>query len=161
VFGSGTVRWSWGLDANHDDGSSAPDIRVQQATVNLFADMGCQPGNLQAGLVTATASTDTTPPASAITPPSGLIVGTPSTLAGTAADAGGGVLAGVEVSIDGGPWHPAGGRSSWSFNWLPTRSGSINIRSRAVDDSGNIETPSAGVTVTVAPRTCPCSIWNA
>ena len=37
---------------------------------------------------------------------------------------------------------------------------SINIRSRAVDDSGNIETPNGGVTVTIAARTCPCSIWN-
>ena len=33
---------------------------MQQATVNLFADMGVQPATLQAGLVAATASTDTT-----------------------------------------------------------------------------------------------------
>src|SRR5262249_48036542 len=37
----------------------------------------------------------------------------------------------------------------------------INIRSRAVDDSGNLETPSAGINVTVDPRPCPCSIWTA
>ena len=31
---------------------------MQQATVNLFADMGVQPGTLQAGLVAASQSTD-------------------------------------------------------------------------------------------------------
>ena len=43
VFGAGTVQWSWGLDATHDNGSAAADVRMQQATVNLFADMGAQP----------------------------------------------------------------------------------------------------------------------
>ncbi|HEY4968173.1 MAG TPA: N,N-dimethylformamidase beta subunit family domain-containing protein, partial [Puia sp.] len=49
VFGAGTVQWTWGLDANHDRGSAAPDISMQQATINLFADMGIQPGSLQPG----------------------------------------------------------------------------------------------------------------
>ena len=40
------------------------------------------------------------------------------------------------------------------------RAGTFNIQSRAVDDSGNIETPSGGITLTLAARTCPCSIWN-
>ena len=43
VFGAGTVQWAWGLDANHDRGSAAADARMQQATLNLFADMGAQP----------------------------------------------------------------------------------------------------------------------
>jgi hypothetical protein len=161
VFGAGTVRWSWGLDGNHDDGSSTPDVNVQQATVNLLADMGLQPGSLQSGLATATASTDTIAPTSGInTPPAGVQVATPVTITGTASDAGG-VVAGVEVSVDGGlTWHPASGRSSWTFTWLPTKSGNITLRSRAVDDSGNLETPSAGITVSVAPRPCPCSIWS-
>lgn len=155
VFGAGTVRWSWGLDGNHDDGSSTPDIRVQQATVNLFADMGTQPGSLQPGLIAATASTDTTSPASFIAGPAGAVVGTPIAITGTASDTRGGVVGGVEVSVDGGPWHPASGRSSWSYTWVPTRSGNINIRSRAVDDSGNIETPPIGVTVNVRAAHLP------
>ncbi len=40
VFGAGTVQWSWGLDSNHDRGSAAADVRMQQAMVNLLADMG-------------------------------------------------------------------------------------------------------------------------
>ena len=42
---------------------------MQQATVNLFADMGAQPDSLISGLVAATASTDTTAPTSTITSP--------------------------------------------------------------------------------------------
>ena len=69
VFGAGTVQWSWGLDSNHDRGSAAPDVRMQQATVNLFADMSVQPATLQPGLVAATASTDTVAPVSTIATP--------------------------------------------------------------------------------------------
>ncbi len=69
VFGAGTVQWSWGLDGTHDRGGSTPNTAMQQATVNLFADMGVQPGSLQSGLAAATASTDKTAPTSVITSP--------------------------------------------------------------------------------------------
>jgi uncharacterized protein YjdB len=133
---------------------------MQQATANLFADMGVQPATLQGGLIPTSKSIDTQPPASTITSPnSGVTVqfGIPVTVTGTATDFGGGVVAGVEVSTDGGRiWHAASGRQNWSYTWTPSLSGSINILSRAVDDSANMETPSAGVVVTV-PR-LPLSI---
>jgi hypothetical protein len=152
VFGGGTAQWSWGLDSNHDRGSAAADARMQQATVNLFADMGVQPGTLQSGLVGATASTDATAPTSAITSPAaGASISQNSTvtISGTAGDVGGQV-GGVEVSTDGGnTWHRATGRATWTYSWTATVAGSINLKSRAADDSANIETPGAGVTVTV------------
>ncbi len=157
VFGAGTVQWSWGLDGNHNDTTTTPDLAMQQATVNLLADMNVQPATLQSGLVWATASTDVTLPTSTITSPSAgasFTAGTSVTITGTATDAGGGVVAGVEVSTDGGQtWHPATGRASWSYTWTPAVTGPVVIRSRATDDSGNIETPSAGVsgTVSLAP----------
>ena len=43
---------------------------MQQATVNLLADMGVQPATLQSGLTAAAASTDTVAPTSTITAPS-------------------------------------------------------------------------------------------
>src|SRR5262249_57686526 len=43
--------------------------------------------------------------------------------------------------------------------WTPGPTGVIAIKSRATDDSGNIESPSAGVSVTVNPRPCPCSLF--
>ena len=42
------------FDAATPNVTTTPDIRMQQATVNLFADMGVQPATLQSGLVAAT-----------------------------------------------------------------------------------------------------------
>jgi Domain of unknown function (DUF4082)/Bacterial Ig-like domain/Bacterial Ig domain len=153
VFGAGTIQWSWGLDANHDGATLPADVRMQQATVNLLADMNTQPGSLQAGLTAATASTDVTTPTSAITSPAAganVTVNTAVTISGTAADAGGGAVGGVEVSVDGGTtWRRATGRASWTYSWTPTATGTVTIRSRAADDSGNLEAPGAGRSVNV------------
>src|SRR5262249_28725923 len=145
VFGAGYTRYSWALDSNHDASSNLVDPNLQQATVNLLADMGVQPAALQGGLVPASASTDTVAPSSVISSPvSGGNVGanTTVTVSGTAADSGG-VVAGVEVSVDGGTtWHPASGTATWSYGWSTGAAGSAVLRSRAVDDSGNLENPS-------------------
>ncbi|MGH3658372.1 MAG: DUF4082 domain-containing protein, partial [Micromonosporaceae bacterium] len=168
VFGAGTVQWTWGLDDEHDRGpAGTSDVAVQQATVNFLADMGVQPATLQTGLTPATQSTDTTPPTSVITSPANgatVPVSQPLTINGTASDVGG-VVGGVEVSVDGGTtWHPATGRASWSYTFTPTTNGQLTIKSRATDDSARMETPGAGITVTVGsgpppPGGCPCSIW--
>ena len=164
VFGAGTVQWSWGLDANHDRGSTAADPRMQQATVNLFADMSVQPATLQPGLLAAAASTDAVAPVSTIVSPTAgatVTAGSAVTISGTAADTGGGVVGGVEVSTDGGgTWHPANGREIWSYVWTPVAAPTPVIKTRAVDDSGNLEAPGTGVTVTVGTATCPCTIWS-
>jgi hypothetical protein len=169
VFGAGTVQWAWGLDNNHSGGSGTSDTAVRQATVNLFADMGAQPATLQPGLSAASASSDTTAPTSTIaTPAAGATVpvGQPLTVTGTATDAGGGKVGGVEVSTDNGTsWHPATGRGSWSYTFTPGSNGTLTIRARATDDSLRTEIPSAGRTITVGtgtpppPGSCPCTIW--
>jgi fibronectin type 3 domain-containing protein len=164
VFGAGTIRWSWGLDAHHDGSSPLPaDARMQQATVNLLADMGVQPATRQPGLVAATRSSDTAPPTATLTGPpnnTGALAGRALTITGTAADAGGGRVGSVDVSTDGGAtWHPASGRENWSYVWTPRLPGSASIRARATDDSGNTGTPTAARTITVT-RVCPCQIWD-
>jgi hypothetical protein len=168
VFGAGTVQWSWGLDDVHDRGSDPPVLAMQQATVNLLAEMGVQAGALQSGLVAATASGDASPPASTIgfpldggSTPAGVTI----TVSGTAVDVGGGSVGGVEVSVDGGTtWAPATGTTSWTYAWTPQTAGAATVRARAVDDWGNLESPGAGISVTVtpaAPPTCPCTAWDA
>ncbi len=170
VFGAGSVQWSWGLDNIHDRGSAAASVPMQQATVNLFADMGVQPGSIMSGLTLATASTDFTAPACVITSPAhgaALSTGSNVTISGTATDAGG-VLVGIEVSVDGGAtWQDASGTSSWTFSWTPTLPGSINIKVRGFDDSGNMSVPGANgssnsITVTVGGSNpvCPCNIFS-
>jgi len=165
VFGAGTVQWSWGLDGTHDKGTSTPDTAMGQATVNLFADMGAQPATIKAGLTAATASTDTTPPTSAITAPAAGAVPADTTISvsGTAADTGG-VVGSVEVSTDNGAsWHRATGTSAWSYSWRTPSAGSATILTRASDDSGWVQNSPASRTVTVSaatPTLCPCSLWS-
>jgi VCBS repeat-containing protein len=171
VFGAGTVQWSWGLDGTHDRGDTAsahtPDQAMQQATVNLLADMDAQPATLQVGanpqrpLVTATKSADHQAPISSIVfPAAGASVpsGSRLTISGTSVDQGGGIVAGVEVSIDNGAtWRAAQGTSLWNFDWTPGTPGSATIKVRAIDDSGSLESAGAGVTVIVAQGDCPCT----
>jgi hypothetical protein len=159
VFSAGTVQWSWGLDPHHDTETGVPperanstDIRIgedlkgsvhamRQATVNLLADMGIQPATLQSDLTRASASTDRTPPTSRVD------TAGPRTardgaweVTGTASDVGG-VVAGVEVSVDEGrSWHPADGTTTWRYTWrADSAPAARTVRSRAVDDSGNLE----------------------
>ena len=134
---------------------------MQQATVNLFADMGAQPGSLQSGIVRATASSDSAPPVSSINPIAGRVaVGTNVTIAGTASDVGGRVGA-VEVSVDDGvTWRRAEGLGNWTFTWTPQTVGSAVVRSRAVDDSLNLERQGPAVAVTVKSFTGAASLWS-
>ncbi|MFP5388842.1 MAG: N,N-dimethylformamidase beta subunit family domain-containing protein, partial [Thermoleophilia bacterium] len=166
VFGAGTVQWSWGLDVTNPWGrsgpdGSAPDPTMQQATVNLMADMGAQPATLQSGLLATAGSTDTTPPTAAVSSPAAgasLTDGKTTTISGTASDSGGGIVAAVEVSTDGGStWHTASGTSSWTYAWKIHGSPSTTIQARAVDDSGNIGAPGAGTAVNVS---CPCTVFG-
>ncbi|MFF9197548.1 DUF4082 domain-containing protein [Streptomyces sp. NPDC014779] len=166
VFGTGTVQWSWGLTnvptADAAGGVVTEDKRMQQATVNILADMGIQPKSLQSGLVPATASTDATGPAVTVTSPAPNAA-VPAlrqiTVTGTAADPGGGVVARVEVSTDGGTtWKAAEGTTSWSYKWTPITQGPVQLKVRAVDDSVNIGAVTS-VPLTVAEQQCPCTVW--
>ena len=169
VFGAGTVQWAWGLDAHHDTETgipperanssstrvgidlNGPDKNIQQATINLFADMEVQPQTLQADLTPASASTDVQLPTSTVRLPADGATLPLDTLiiSGTAQDTDGQVAA-VEVSVDNGlSWHPATGRETWSYEWLPAQPGVVTILSRAVDDSGNLERPGQGATVSI------------
>ncbi len=155
VFGAGTVYWSWGLDSHHDNEDTPTDPNVQQAMVNLFADMGVQPQTLMQSLVVASQSTDHIAPTSVITSPStsgSYTAAQPITITGTATDAGGGVVAVVEVSTNGGTtWHRATGYENWSYTFVPVTGGTYDIRSRAVDDNVNMEAPQQGTVITVDP----------
>ena len=160
VFSAGSVQYSWGLDdlhtyftrpsgrVRHDHMGAVPAI--QQATVNLLADMEVQPASLQPGLMPAEASQDTTGPlAQIVVPSNGDVVGQVVTIEGTAVDQGSGVVSGVEVSTDGGTtWHPATGTKTWRYEWqVPPGLAQTTILSRATDDSARIGPPSAVVTV--------------
>lgn len=162
VWGTGTVQWSYGLDEYHQaDQGTATDPAMQQATVNMLADMGVQPSTLMSGLASASASADATPPMVSITEPadgSSFPLGATVTVSGTASDVGG-VVAGVEISLDSGlSWRPLTGKQAWSSVLTLLKGGPNQIQVRAVDDSSNVGTP-ASITMNAGPRQLPCSIW--
>ncbi len=161
VFSSGTVQWAWGLGTTHYDLATNEDPVQEQATANLLADMGAQPLTLQSTLVPATKSTDTAgPTVSVATPTANATVPamSPVTVSGTATDAGG-VVARVEVSVNGGTtWQPATGLGSWTYSWTPTQLGNVTVLVRAEDDSDNIG-GTVSIPLTVGPESCPCSIF--
>jgi hypothetical protein len=170
VFGAGTVQWAWGLDDIHDRGNAPVSQDMQQATINLFADMGVQPATLQAGLVAATQSSDIQAPVVTITSPAhgdSLPATIPVTITGTATDAN--VIAGIDISLDGGlTWKAATGTTNWSFTWTPVTQGTVTIKVRGFDDSGNMSVSgatgsSSNITITIVaapPPVCPCTIFS-
>lgn len=159
VFSAGSVQWTWGLDATHDGDGAPADKRMQQAQVNLFADMGAQPATLDPTLTPAVKSTDTTGPTVTINAPANnatIANGTSVTATGTAADTAGQV-AGVEASTDNGAtWHPATGTTSWTYTYIQHGSGAAPLKVRAIDDSANIGTASTRALTS----TCPCSVFG-
>jgi hypothetical protein len=82
---------------------------------------------------------DDGPPAPAIisTPTSGATVSGIVNIAGTASDDW--AVAGVEVSIGGGPFQPATGTDNWTFAWdtHTVPDGSVTITIRVTDDNGH------------------------
>nr|WP_244561355.1 DUF4082 domain-containing protein [Bradyrhizobium canariense] len=158
IFSAGSINWPWALATDHDGPATPVDPNVQQAMVNLFADMGVQSATLQANLTAAIQSTDGTAPTSGIINLSAasVVEGQSITVTGTATDAGG-KIAGVEISTNGGTtWHPANSNVgaanvTWSYTFVTGAQGRYNLKTRAVDDSLNLETPGAGTSYTVTP----------
>jgi hypothetical protein len=140
VFSAGSIQWTWGLDQEHDGNGALADQRMQQAQVNLLADMGAQPHTLTAPLVAAAKTTDSTPPVTTVTSPtpgSALQNGATVTMTGTASDTSG-LVAGVNVSTDNGKtWRAATGTTSWSYTYTQHGRGATPVLVRAIDDSGN------------------------
>ncbi len=152
VFSAGSVQWGWGLDAEHDGNGADADPRMQQAQVNLLADMDAQPTTLMDELVATTASADQTPPVTTIDTPepgASLAHGSVVTVTGTASDAEG-VVAAVEVSTDEGrTWFAATGTTEWSYSYVQQGLATAGIRARAIDDSANFSPEGAQVALAV------------
>jgi hypothetical protein len=89
-------------------------------------------------------------------------IGIQVTITGTASDPGGGTVALVDVSVDGGvSYIAATGTNPWSFNWTPSAPGPVTIKSRALDNTGNVQDPPAEIHVTVdAPDTAPPTVTS-
>lgn len=113
VFAVGTIQWPWGLSTQHDGAYMPVDYNIQQATINIFADMRIHPYTVfntkndndsisEHRLVKSHHDSDNQPPYSVIESPLNNYVIHPNsnlTIAGYARDRGGGKVAGVEVFL--------------------------------------------------------------
>jgi hypothetical protein len=147
---TGTSAWSFNWTPN-----SLGAVTIKSRALDNFGNMQNPPAEIHVTVK------DLTPPTSTITSPgAGEIVPTGAifNITGTANDTGGGTVQSVQVSVDGGvTWNLATGTSAWSYAWLPTLSGPATIKSRAIDNSGNVQNPPAEVAVTVQDATRPTS----
>src|SRR5262245_26705876 len=96
------------------------------AVVSLIALVaGCgmtsRPNTPASPTPTPTPTPDTQPPTSTITSPrtgATVTIGITVTITGTSSDTGGGSVARVDVSVDGGAtYNAAMGTTTWSYNW--------------------------------------------
>ena len=157
IFSAGTVQFSWGLDGPDPDHRFArtgrPDVpadrNIQQAMVNLFVDMGVRAATLQSDLIQTGPSDDRTPPRASFTGLELVATAGDALLVEGSAEDEGGVVAGVEVNVLG-TWHRADGLARWRYRLVPTEPGRMELRVRAVDDSGNLG-PEASAVVQVGP----------
>ena len=126
-------------------------------------------GNVGSPGTAVTVTVDPARPVSAVTSPTdgATVGGIACTITGTAADHSGTGLSSVEVSTDGGvSWHSAsdtsgnGSWSSWAYSWpLGTSGGPANLRCRATDNNGHVETPGHGFDVTASEMT-GARLWS-
>jgi hypothetical protein len=116
---------------------------------SILFSSGCMPSSPR----TPTTNPDMSAPTSAITSPTAgatISAGVATTITGTASDTGGGSVARVEVSVDGGAtFSAATGTTAWSFAFTPRTPGQATIISRATDTSGNVQNPTTQITVRV------------
>jgi hypothetical protein len=88
------------------------------------------------------------PSSTLISPSGGGLYGTSGvSISGTSSDVGGSGLARVEVSLDGVNYTSLAGTASWSYDWMPSSSGSHTVRFRAVDDAGNFQGTPASISL--------------
>src|SRR3954452_8824781 len=107
-------------------------------------------------------TTDITSPANNANIPVGAMI----TIKGTASDDV--AVTGVEVSVDGGTtWQSATGTTNWTYSWTASEAGTVSIKSRGFDGTGNIEpvgeAPGSNaviVNVTASQTGCPCSLFQ-
>ena len=112
------------------------------------------------------AGTDNTPPVSAIAVPGNnqYIGGALFAITGTASDTESDVQS-VAVGIDAGTgidWRPVSQLrtdGSWRYNWNLPGDGSYQLYARATDSVGNVETPTAAITV-IVDQTAPVAVTN-
>ena len=138
VFASGTMHWAVGL-------SETPDPRIWQATYNILADMGAQPGTPES----ITLDPADGPPRAVInaSPPSGPVPLTTS-FDGTGSTDDQGPISRYEWDLDGDRFDD-GSAATATFTY--TSMGTYNARLRVTDSAGQQDIATFAVTAGSPP----------
>jgi len=146
-------------------GSFILGVETRTLADEISADASSTPFSIFGGNQEPSLYSDRIAPTSNITSPTdGLTISTGEeyVIQGTAQDEGGSTVQKVEVSLDGGQnWSVTEIKSalanvfSWEYIWQNPTEGEYTIRARATDAVGNIESPLAGVKVTVSVSVPP------
>lgn len=152
-FHAGTISFGRQLSTFRGDpnnqAQTGPRMQaLQQAMVNLFADMGIeQPATLGQLTWTPPPNPLPSPPTVSLGQTSyTTLIGSPVVIQGSAVPTTGTHVASVEVNI-AGHWFRATGREAWSLEWSPPSVGTFSVLARAFDDFGR-PGPIASGTVT-------------
>jgi YD repeat-containing protein len=140
VFASGTMQWAYGL-------TSFADERIQQATYNVFSDMGVQPNTPEEGLHLD--------PAGANRPPNGGFTisqnpaktNTSITFDGSASHDPDGTIAKYEWDLDGNGTFETNSGSKATVTHSYTAEGEYTVRLRVTDNNGATDTAVRTLTI--------------
>jgi PKD repeat protein len=151
VFASGTMLWSHGL-------SNEPQGPIQQATYNIFSDMGVQPVTPEEDLVLDPGGSNQAPNASFTVSPNPVKTSTTVTFNGAASSDPNGTIAKYEWDLDGnGSYETNSGTKATTTRTYATE-GDYAVRLKVTDNGGatdfavrtltviNNQPPSAGFT---------------
>jgi PKD repeat protein len=128
VFASGTMRWARGLGAEADP-------RIEQATYNIFSDMGAQPTTPE-GLTLDPGGTNIVPTASFTLTPNPVGYNATVTFNGAASSDSDGKIAKYEWDLDGNGTYETSSTTSATATRKYTADAAVTVRLRVTDNKG-------------------------
>jgi PKD repeat protein len=152
VFASGTMEWARGL-------SNEPDPRIQQATYNIFSDMGVQPVTPEEELTLDPGGSNHAPDASFTATPSPTKTTTTVTFNGASSTDSDGTIAKYEWDLDGDGTYETNTGTKSSVTHSYSSEGEYPVRLRVTDNGG--ATDFAVRTVTVINNQPPTASFTA
>jgi PKD repeat protein len=157
VFSAGTIQWSWGLaphyldrpgfESYEDPAVDSSDPRIQQATYNVFSDMGVQPLT-PAGI---TIDGNDPPEASFTASPNPVEKGTLVSFNAAGATDSDGTIAKYEWDLDGNGSYETDTGSTASASKAYESAGTLTIRLRVTDNAGATDQATRSLVVTNGP----------
>jgi PKD repeat protein len=152
VFASGTMQWAYGL-------SSSADERIQQATYNIFSDMGVQPNTAEEGLHLDPAGKNRAPNGGFTISQNPAKTNTSLTFDASASHDPDGTIAKYEWDLDGNGTYETNTGSKATVTHTYSAEGEYSVGLRVTDNGG--ATGTAVQTLTIINNLPPTASFTA